>query len=120
MALNKPTAQDVIDLTGSGLPEPVVEAIINDAALIAGDCLGTLSEERQAAALKWLAAHMLSGTSDEGSQVLTNSKLGDASDTYARGKVGEGIHGSYYGQQAVAIAPCLSAIGQSVASIEVI
>lgn len=119
MSLTKPIAADVIALTGTGLSEAVVSDIIDDAALI-GDCLSTLSSAKQEAALKWLAAHLIASTSDDGSQVLTSAKLGDASDSYARAKTGDGIAGTTYGQQAIAIAPCLARLGRAKASIEVV
>lgn len=120
MAIYRPDGSDVIALTGTDLPESVVSAIINDAALAADGCLATLSSERQAAALKWLAAHMITATSDISSQSVTSSRLGDASDSYAKGTLGQGINSSFYGQQALAIAPCLAGFGMAKSTIEVI
>lgn len=118
--INKPTAQSVINLTGTTMSECTVGDIIDDAALMAGSCLDQLSHETQAAALKWLAAHMITCTSDSSSQIIASQSLGDASESYARGSLGEGINSSYYGQQAMALAPCLSKVGKVTASIEVI
>lgn len=120
MAISKPIAADVIALTGTGLSDTVVSAIIDDAALAAEDCLNTLDAERQKSALKWLSAHMISATSDRKSQARSSSKLGDASDSYAKGTLGAGINSSFYGQQALAIAPCLAGFGSAQSSIEVI
>ena len=120
MPIQKPEPEDVIALTGTDLSFAVVEAIINDACLAAQSCLETLSPERQEAALRWLSAHMIASTADQSSQATTSSKLGDASDTYARGTLGQGINSSFYGQQALAIAPCLAGFGMAKATIEVI
>lgn len=120
MAISKPTAQSVIDLTGTDLPVPVVDQIINDAALLAEGCLAPLSAEKQEAALRWLSAHMVASTSDVGSQSLTSQKLGDATESYGKATLGTGISGTTYGQQAIAIAPCLGRLGRSRASIEVV
>lgn len=120
MALSKPTAQSVIDLTGTGLPSAIVQQIIDDAALLAESCLTPLSAERQEAALRWLSAHLVASTSDTGSQSLTSQKLGDASESYGQAARGTGISGTTYGQQAIAIAPCLGRLGRAPTSIEVI
>lgn len=119
MALTKPTAADVIALTGTDLSSAVVTQIIDDAALI-GSCVSALTSDEQEAALRWLAAHLVASTSDDGSQVVSSAKLGDASDSYARAKTSDGIAGSTYGQQAIAIAPCLARLGRAKASIEVV
>lgn len=120
MPISKPLASDVIELTGTELSSSVVSLIIDDAALAAEKCLLTLGAERQESALKWLAAHMITATSDQSSQTISSSKLGDASDSYAKGQLGQGISGSFYGQQALAIAPCLAGFGVARSTIEVI
>ena len=120
MSLNKPTAQSVIDLTGTDLESAVVGSIIDDAALLAEKCLENLDADRQAAALRWLTAHLIASTSDEGSKSVSSSRLGDASDSYSSASTGDGISGTSYGQQAIAIAPCLARLGRARASIKVI
>lgn len=120
MAISLPEASDVIALTGTKLPEPVVEAIINDAALMAYDCLADQSEEMQIAVVKWLAAHLVSMAGGGSSGMLTSRRLGDASKTYAVSASGDGLKGTVYGRQVIALLPCLSTLGQSTVSIEVI
>lgn len=120
MALSKPAASVVISLTGTDLPEPVVTAIIDDAALLAEKCLANFSSDRQVAALKWLAAHLIASTSDEGASVRSSEKLGDAADGFARAQLGNGIMGTTYGQQAVALAPCLGRLGRPTARVTVV
>lgn len=116
----KPDAQTVIDLTGTDLSEPVVTLIIEDAALIAGPCLSGVADDRATSAIKWLAAHLVASTSDGGAATLTSDKLGDASQSWARAQMGDGIVGSTYGQQAVALVPCLARVGRAQASVEVL
>lgn len=120
MALQKPTPGDVIDLTGTKLDTAVVSAIIDDAALIAEDCLSSLTGDRQKAALKWLSAHLVASTSDTGAAPMTSKKLGDASKGWTRAQVGDGVSGTTYGQQAIAIAPCLGRLGRPRASVGVV
>lgn len=114
----KPTASDVIALTGTDMPEAVVSAIIDDAALIAADCLSSVSDALETAALKWLSAHLIASTNDGG--VIQSEKLGDASDTYSRAATGDGIMGTTYGQQAVALVPCLGRLGRPTAKVTVV
>ena len=116
----KPTAEVVIALTGTELSEGVVSSIIDDAALIAGPCLAGVSDALETAALKWLAAHLIASTSDMGSATLTSDKLGDASQSWSRAQMGDAMMGTSYGQQAVALVPCLARIGRARASIEVL
>lgn len=122
MAISKPTATEVIDLTGTELTEAQVTALIDDAALMVEACINTLSADRQSAIVKWVAAHLIQATGDDSGNVLSSTKLGDASDTFARGSLGDGLSGSYYGQQAIALDPngCLARLGRAKAKIQVV
>lgn len=113
-----PAASDVIALTGTSLPDAVVTTIIGNAGLIAAACLAGVSDERETAALLWLAAHLVASTN--GSRAITSWKLGDASHTYASATTGDGLSGTVYGQQAIALLPCLATLGRATASLEVI
>jgi len=113
-----PSAADVIALTDTSLSSEVVDALIADAALIAAKCLEGEPGDRQEAALKWLTAHLVASTGEGG--MLQSSKLGDASDTFVRAATGEGLAGTIYGQQAIALIPCLARLGKAKASLEVI
>lgn len=114
-----PLASEVIDLTGTALSEAIVTTLISDAALIAGDCITPYSEERQTAIIKWLAAHMAAST-DAGGGTLTQDKLGDASQSYARATLGDNLRGTIYGQQALILETngCLVTRGNGRASVE--
>lgn len=114
----KPDPQTVIDLTDTELSEPIVQSIIDDAALIAEKCISGYSEEKQKSVLKWLAAHLIASTDSGG--MIASERLGDAQDQYVRASVGDGIKGTVYGQQAIALSPCLARIGRAAASIEVV
>lgn len=118
MAIAKPLPADVTALTGSGFPEPVVQAFIDDAVLIAEKCISAMPEARQKSVLKWLAAHLIAST-DEGG-VRTSESLGDASESFARAKMGDALKGTVYGQQAIALAPCLGRIGRATAVVTVV
>lgn len=118
MAIARPAADDVIALTSTSLDMSVVDQVITDAALIAEKCVRNLPAVTQRSAIKWLAAHLIASTHDGG--VMTSSKLGDASEAYSRAVVGNGLMGTTYGQQAVALVPCLGRIGRPRASITVV
>lgn len=122
MAICKPDPAVVIALTGTELPVPVVQSFIDDAALIAEKCLAALSCDRQTAMLKWLTAHLIASAGDESGEIRTSEKLGDATDSFARATLGEGLAGTFYGQQALLLDPnaCLKKIGKSRATIEVV
>lgn len=113
-----PDAADVIAITGTKLSSTIVELIINSAELMAADCLVGYDDDVQTAALLWLSAHLVASTS--GSGAVTSRKLGDASKSYATAQLGNGIMGTSYGQQAVALIPCLGLLGRPTALIEVI
>lgn len=116
----KPQPSDVLDLTGLDFPDAVVQAVIDDAALMVERCSSDWSDELETSILKWLSAHLLASTQDGG--MLTSEKLGDASESYSRASVGDGISGTVYGQQAIALDPtgCLARLGRAKADIQVI
>lgn len=115
-----PTAASVIAITGTKLSDAIVDSIIADAELIASSCLTAAgaSDALETSVVKWLAAHLVASTSGNGT--LTSRKLGDASKSYASTSLGDGLMGTAYGQQAVALLPCLATIGRAQAVIEVI
>lgn len=114
----KPSATEVTNLTGTELDQTVVSALIDDAALIAADCLSGVTDDVETAALKWLSAHLVASTEEGG--VRTSESLGDASESFVRAKVGDGIMGTTYGQQAVALLPCLGRLGCPSAKVTVV
>lgn len=113
-----PAAADIIAMTGTRLSETLVETLIAQAALIAAPCLVGASDDLETATLMWLTAHLVASTSTNGT--VTSRKLGDASKSYSTAQVGNGIMGTVYGQQAIALLPCLATAGRSTAVLEVI
>jgi len=112
LAISKPSAEDVRAIIATTMTDPQVSAVIDDAALLAEDCISSLSSARQASIVKWLTAHMIASTG--GSASRTSKKLGDAAETYAVAQLGEGLRGTTYGQQALALDPngCLANLGK--------
>lgn len=122
--MGTPAASDVIAITGTGLSEAIVTALIGDAALLASGsaCFTAYSDERQTAIVKWIAAHFVACT-DAGGVGVTSDKIGDAARTYARpGGAGQGLGSTSYGQAALALDTegCLARIGQPRSSLEVL
>lgn len=103
--MKKPSAQDIIDLTGTSLDGGAVTAWIDDAALLAKDCLEPLDADVQEAALKYLVAHMITTGGDNAGLNYTAETLGDASWSY--GKISGAIDSTSYGRMAFGLAPCL-------------
>lgn len=101
-------AEAVINLTGSEMSTEAVEAIIEDARLMAGPCLDEVADDVADAAVKWLAAHLLASTSDTQAAALKSDTLGDASRTWQRPGGGDGLAATGYGQQAIYLLPCLA------------
>ena len=113
-----PTAEQVKAIVATDLSDAVVDSIIADAFLMAERCITSLSDERQTAIVKWLAAHLIASTDE--SATVSSSKLGDAQDTYMRATTGERLMGTTYGQQALALDPngCLARLGNPRATFE--
>lgn len=115
--VTKPSAESVIALTGATLPEAVVSGIIDDAALLVERCVVSLGADRQTAIIKWVAAHLIASGPE---RMLQSERLGQGSDTYATARLGEGLKGTTYGQQALALDPngCLARLGRARATLE--
>lgn len=113
-----PDAADIIALTGTTLSQALVETLIAQAALIAAPCLVGASDDLETAVLMWLTAHLVASTSTNAT--VTSRSLGDASKSYSVGQLNNGVMGTLYGQQAVALLPCLATIGRSTAVLEII
>jgi hypothetical protein len=115
MAIEKPSAADVQTIIAA--TDAQANAAIEDAALIAETCVTSLAGDRQKAIIKYLAAHLIA--SGIGAQ-KTSERLGDASVSWARAQMGQGLLGTSYGQQAIALDPngCLLKIGKVKAFME--
>lgn len=111
----KPTVAAVRVVVKTALTDDQVQAIIDDAALIADGCpvVATYPIERQQAIVKWIAAHLIA-TQSGIAGMLTQKALGDASESYASGQTGMNLAASRYGQQAMLLDPsgCLANLGK--------
>lgn len=123
MSLSKPSVAVVKAIIATTLADDAVQAVIDDAALLAEGCpvVASYDAARQSAIVKWLAAHMLASTS-AGGGALTQKALGDASETYGRATLGTQLAGTTYGQQALALDPsgCLARLGAKRAFVRVV
>lgn len=119
MALSKPTAIAVKEIVTTGKSDSVVSSIIDDAALMVEDCVSSLTAERQEAIIKYVAAHVIALSDAKGSGAVSSEKLGDAQKSYAAAHLGQHIHSTSYGQQAVMLDPngCIAQIGKRPAKV---
>lgn len=118
--MNLPTTTEVRAIAQTELDDAALAGVIEDAWLIAEHCIAGLDEIRQRSIVKWLAAHLVSST--DSSALLASTKLGDAQDTFVRAVTGEGLKGTTYGQQALALDPngCLARLGKARSTFEVV
>ena len=88
---------DVSRIMGDDAPD-VLRPFIESANLLVTECYGNsgVSDDVLRELEKWLAAHLAHSVS----QRVVSTKLGDASDTFARAS-GDGLRGTFYGQQAL-------------------
>ena len=115
--MNEPTAAEVRAIISLPLTvvDATIDAMVDAAVLLASNCAGVVSAtpELQKEILRWIAAHLLSTFARSGA--VTQQSLGDASESYASGSLvlGEGLRGSWYGQQAILLDPtgCLRRLG---------
>ena len=112
-----PTPGKVREIIDTAKPDSAIESCIAYAAMVAEDYVRHLPGPRHTAIITWIAAHFLASTDVDG--IRTAEKLGDASDSFARAKLGELLMGTPYGQQAVLLAgDALDPVGKPIASIE--
>lgn len=118
MALSLPSPAEVKAIIPTDLDDTGVQGFIDDAAALGKRCLTPLDPDLQKTILKWLSAHLIQvagKSTGEGfaNVAVTSMKLGDASESYARGAVGSNIASTPYGQQAVLLDPngCLARLG---------
>lgn len=128
MTISTPTVGEVRAIITTDLIDAAVQGAIDDATLMAEHCVLSLNALRQKSIIKYLAAHLIASMTAGGAggkgaaNTLTQFALGDASETYARATTGEGIKGTTYGQQAIALDPngCVANIGKQRACFKVL
>ena len=118
--MSNPTVQEVKRVIATALDDDAIEQMIEDAAMLGGDCVDGYNADRRKIIIRWLAAHLIASSHNEGA--LQSESLGDASESYARGQLGDALRGTVYGQQALSfdVKGCLSRIGKKRASVQVI
>lgn len=123
--VTKPSTDDVRAIIETSATDAQVQAAIDDAALIVEDCVEDLPADRQAAIIKYVAAHLLatnSSLTSGGAGAVTSSRLGDASESYATAPLGTGLQGTEYGKRALMFDPngCIAQIGRVPVVFEVL
>lgn len=93
-----PTPAQIKEIITTARSDEAVQSFIDDAKLIVGDIYAD-QLPRQRAIVKWIAAHLIASTDQDG--IRASEKLGDASDTFARANLGIFLRGTTYGQQAL-------------------
>lgn len=112
MALTLPRVSDVRSIIKTSLSDSDIQGFIDDASTLAEGCISSLATSRQSLIIKYLTAHLIAMAGKGGKDALvTSKKLGDASESYARGAAGEGYAGTPFGRQALAFdtTGCLAA-----------
>lgn len=116
-----PTATEVRSIIDTALTDEQIDSIVTDAVLLVETCSSGWSDARYTSILKWVTAHLIASRGGtEG--VLTSSRLGDAQDNYMRTTPGDGLKGTTYGQQALALDTngCLVNLGKRRAFVRTI
>src|SRR5690554_3536452 len=98
--MNKPTAVEVIAFAGLKQSATIVGQWIDDVAVLAEDCLNSLSADKQKLAIRYLVAAILSVPTKDGG-VIASEGLGDASWSFVAMSAGQ----SNYGRMAIGLAP---------------
>lgn len=95
--------------------DAVVQAYIDDAAIVAERCAGVVSAAStvQKSVVRWVAIHLMAVGGKDGGQVQSES-IGDASKSYTTsGTSGVNLSSTVYGQRALLLDPsgCLVRLG---------
>jgi hypothetical protein len=126
MALTLPTVEQVRAICPApNLTDAQVQSFIDDAALMAEDCVSAQSAARQVGVIKWLAAHLISTAgvaTGAASGVIQSQSLGDASESYAVAATADMLKGTAFGQQAMLMDPtgCLANLGKRKSTFQII
>ena len=98
-----PAPADVKAIIKTVLDDEMIQAYIDDATLMVSPCVLNYLPDRQAAIIKWTAAHLISSSPGNGGQTLTSKRLGDASESYANVTPGEALKATSFGRQALSL-----------------
>jgi hypothetical protein len=100
--------------------DAVVQAYIDDAALIAGNCAGVVAAvNSQASIVRWIAIHLMAVGN---MAAVTSESIGDASKSYGGPTLGLNLNSTPYGQRALLLDPSgeLARLGQPRAKFVVV
>ena len=113
------TVADVKLIVTTSLSDPAIEFFIGLAEAATAQCATGWSDDLTDKINTLVAAHFIE-TSPDGAQTVTSVKLGDASETYLRSSLGEGLKGSMWGKQALLLdtTGCLQRLGNPRATLE--
>lgn len=121
MSETLPTPAEVRQIIATGLSDADIAAIIEDAALVVGECVASLDEDRAKAIIKYVTADIIASTvSTSGGGPRTAKALGDASESYSSGGIGQEFGKSAYWSRAMLLDPkgCLANLGRRRAMLE--
>lgn len=111
-----PTPSEVKVTIKTLLSDEAIQQFIDDAVLMVEPCtvIATFSEAKQKAIIRYIAAHMIATSGDGTEGRMTSQKIGDASETYEAGTLGQGLKASSFGQKAIEMdtSGCLASLGK--------
>lgn len=116
----RPTVTQVRAIINTTRADAQVEMYIDGAIIMVETPLAgsSYSNARKLEIHRWIAAHLIASTSEEG--VLASDSLGAASQSYARAELEMFLKGTTYGQQALMFDEdsLLAGLGRARASIQ--
>jgi len=113
------TVADVREIVTTSLSDDAVTFFIGLAEAATGECATGWSDALTDQINRLVAAHFIEMVPGE-AKTVTSVKLGDASETYARASLGEGLKATLWGQQALLLdtTGCLQRLGKPPATLE--
>lgn len=109
-----PSPADVKVIIKTALGDDAVQAFIDDAVLMVSPCVLGYLPDRQAAMIKWTAAHLIASSPGNGGQTLSSKRLGDAAESYVNVTAGDALMATNFGRQALSLDTngCLLSLAQ--------
>lgn len=98
-----PQPGDIRVIIKTALDDDALQAYIDDATLMVSPCVLSYLPDRQAAIIKWTAAHLIASSPGNGGQTLASKRLGDAAESYVNAAAGEALKATNFGRQALSL-----------------
>lgn len=119
---NRPTPEQVQRLLSVTFSTEELEDAISDAGLMLNACAKLYDDERQAALVKYLAAHLLASSQVGAAGSLASESVDGTSYSRATATLGQNLKGTTFGQQALLLDPngCLQSLGEMNARLWVV